>query len=174
MFATDAYWGWQLDQSSGGTVPVSRSSAVDRYTEINDALINSYFTPEQAGEPVYLDIDDEVLAAAALAGTARDDFERELAASVRSLLALYQPGVGMFEWFDRATLRWRVQFGRALKSSDEIPEPPIVALLAIFTMAAEHMGDSAVSDMHDSAYYPRLCKILNVPADDDALRVRVS
>ena len=148
---------------------VSRSSVVDRYAEINNALINSYFTPEQAGEPVYLDMDDAVLdTAAQLTGTARVDFEAELAASVRSLLSLYQPGVSMFEWFDRAALRWRAEFSKALRSSSEIPEPPIVALLAIFTMAAEHMGDSAVSEMHDSAYYPRLCKILNVPTDDEA------
>jgi hypothetical protein len=155
------------NQTSGGEMSGSRISAVDRYTEINNALINSYFTPEQAGEPVYLDMDDAVLdTVARLTGTARVDFEAELAASVRSLLALYHPGVSMFDWFDRTVMHWRAQFSRALRTSSQIPEPPIVALLAIFTMAAEHMGDSAVSDMHDSAYYPRLCRILNIPADD--------
>jgi hypothetical protein len=134
------------------------------YESFDSALAENFFTNEQAGLPVYLDMDDESFrAAAASLQLAPEAFTEGMIESVRSLLYLGDTGYRVFHPFDFRLGRWRIKLRAAQRAGADLPPPPIVALLATFTAAAETMGDSKSTHIHDSAYYPRLLNLLKVP-----------
>ncbi|UOQ88048.1 hypothetical protein MUN74_12170 [Agromyces endophyticus] len=138
------------------------------YEEYNSALVEAYFSPTRAGQPVYLDLDDAVLADAAQSlSLDRDEFTLGLQFAVRARLPIRHPGVNMLDEFNRDLDRWTPRFRRAITAGKRPPHPPIVALLVVFTMAAEHMGDSAQSDIHTNAYYAHLNRLLGLPESDE-------
>ena len=62
-------------------------TALRRYEVWNAALASTLFTPENAGRPVYLDMDDDVLFRVSNAtGVEQADAAVQLAATVRSTL----------------------------------------------------------------------------------------
>ena len=146
---------------------LSGIGSLARYTELNNAFASAYFSSDRAGEPVYLDLDDDALTKVARvvevgAGKAVD----EMTAAVRSMLAIRQPGTAMFDAFSERLSRWARRVNRGAQLDDgSLPPPPIIVLLAVFTLAAEQMG-LADEAMGDNAYYPRLYKLLNIPESD--------
>lgn len=144
---------------------------IARYKAVDDALCESYFDETRAGQPVYLDMDDAVLAdAGKRLGLAPAEMERELCDAVKALLPLYDVGTGMFNRFNGMLKSWYHEFDEAISDQELPPHPPVVGLMAVFTLAAEQMGD-ARDAIHVNAYYPRLLKLLDVP-ESDALRFR--
>jgi len=108
-------------------------------------------------------MDDEILSAAAQAlGLDASTFSAELTTSVASLLRIQRTDGGMLGWYNDQLRRWRRAFRRSVSDGAEIPGPPVVGVLAVFTMAAEEMG-SGDTEIHDRAYYPRLYRLLDVP-----------
>lgn len=143
------------------------STLTHDYLRLDTALRDAYFTVDRAGEPVYLDMDDDVLSrAASTAGSELEEFEDDVVAVVRDNLALDVRGVPMLERFDKALRVWRGEFVDSTRKNEPLPPPPIVAVLAVLTLAAEKMGDSQDSRVHDGAYYTRLCRILSIDASD--------
>ena len=140
-------------------------TVLDKYQKINRALADAYFTVERAGVPVYLDLDDEAFAlAAASIELSREDLETELVSSSRSLLHIRRTGNGVLANYDRLLARWARDRARAEAAKEiYLTPPPVVALLAVFTIAAERMGDG---DMSENAYYPQLFRLLDVPEDE--------
>lgn len=139
---------------------MTRQMAWDRYEVWNLAFSHVVFTAEKAGRPVYLDMDEDVLqAVASEAGVDPSQAVDELVAAVRGTLSLTSCGGPVFAEHTRRLSAWR----RELKTSrgDEEPKPPpVVALLAVLTLAAEAMCHD--SEYAANAYYPRLRRLLQV------------
>src|ERR1039457_1929816 len=147
---------------------VKNSPAWDRYEVWNCALSDVVFNATNAGHSVYLDMDDDVLGrVAAEAGVEPSEATSQLVAAVRDTLNLSSASGPVFAQHIRRLNVWR----RSLK--DTAPEahqpPPVLALLAVLTLAAEDMGRDA--DFGANAYYPRLFQLLSI--DDPGQRRRL-
>ena len=97
----------------GGAVPfprgglrMMRQMAWDRYEIWNQAFSHVVFTPDKAGRPVYLDMDEDVLRIVAReAGVDPSQAVDELAAAVRGTLNLDSSDGPVFaQYTDRLTL----------------------------------------------------------------------
>lgn len=144
------------------------------YKKFDDALAQHFFTVEQAGVPVYLDMDDDALEAAATSlGLTPVDFTTAMIVATRACLNIGGRGSAIFAKFDQQLTSWRMEYRQALKKGHLLPPPPVTALLATFTVAAESMGDSKTTNINDTAYYARLFKLLDVP-DSEANRFKSS
>lgn len=149
--------------------PIRPPEALRRYREIDTALAESYFNESRAGRPVYLDMDDSVLGAVAgRLGIAAEHLEDEICSAVRRLLVLDESRAGVLSRFNAVLEAWHARFESDAQEGEVPPHPPIVALLAAFTLAAERMGDADSADLHVNAYYPRLVRILDLPTADHA------
>ncbi|MGN6128577.1 MAG: hypothetical protein ACTHON_18615, partial [Humibacter sp.] len=146
---------------------LSGTDSLARCTELNSAFANAYFTTARAGDPVYLDLDDEALnVVAETVDIGIDEVVDEMKAAVRAMLAIRQPGTAMFHAFSERLSRWARRVNKGAQLDDgSLPPPPIIVLLAVFTLAAEQMG-VADEAMGDNAYYPRLYKLLDIPESD--------
>jgi hypothetical protein len=139
----------------------------DEYLRIDTALSQSFFTSQRAGMPVYLDMDDESFDNAAISvNLSREELRTQLVASVRSSLSLDSSRKKVFEIFDAKLRMWKGAYRSASREGDPLPIPPVTALLAVFTLAAERMGDREFANVHDNAYYPHLTRLLEVPEND--------
>ena len=151
------------------------------YLRWNDALASLWFSEEQADLPVYLDVDPDVLRAAAAEVGTGDDPASALAAAVSATLWLGQtPGFWTNQGpplyrHQQELLWWRRRLraaSRDKKGADTAPgrrllvdePPPVTALLGAFTVAASQMGVDANYAAH--AYFPRLFSYLGVKAAD--------
>jgi hypothetical protein len=144
----------------GPPSPASPSSAWDAYGRWNEAIAHEVFAPSAAGRPVYLDIEDQVLAAIGRRVGVTEDSAQALATAVQATLQL-GPGAGTVFQRHIAHLRvWR---------HDPRQTPPTLALLAVLSLAAEAMrhGDG----MSANNYYGRLCEILAVTDEDVARKL---
>jgi hypothetical protein len=136
------------------------SSAWAVHEEWNQALCEVIFTQDNAGSPVYLDMDEDVQAKvfAQLGVEGLDGIDR-LAAAVRNTLRM-DTGEALFSAHVARLQAWRRKI-RSLEGNFEVVDrPPVIALLAVFTLAAEAM--TADSEHRANAYYPRLCRLLGV------------
>lgn len=139
----------------------------DDYLRIDAALTRSFFTPQQAGIPVYLDMDDDAFDSAARStDLSRGELRTELVAAVRSSLILSSSGKKVFGVFDWKLKGWKRMFRAASLKGAPLPPPPVTALLALFTLAAERMGAREFAEVHDNAYYPHLIRLLEIPEGD--------
>ncbi|MGE3254468.1 hypothetical protein [Pseudonocardia sp.] len=123
------------------------------------------FSDRQAGQPVYLDMDDAVLSAvAARAGaSAASTPTQQLVEAVRGTLILKSGPSDVFRGHLLRLERWRRAAATGGSAHIDIPPPPTVGLLALFTVAAEAMGSDTSYAVH--AYYPRLSSLLEVETD---------
>jgi AAA domain/UvrD-like helicase C-terminal domain len=138
---------------------LTRKPARDQYLRWNQALADVVFTKESAGRPVYLDMDDDVVRLAAdRVGAEAPLAVSQLTCAVRGTLRLDGPG-GIFDSHLLDLRMWREGLKRE-GPGQQIPPPPVIALLAVFTLAAEFMG--ADSTFAANAYYPRLCELLHI------------
>jgi hypothetical protein len=137
------------------------------YDEWNSALAAVVYTPESAHQPVYLDVEDELLARIGkrLGITAEPSaLADQLCTAVRQTLVLGDTS----DWgsvFSRHRERLDVWHGRMLRRGASVDDPPpVLALLAVFARAAELMEHD--EEFRATAYYPRLAQILSIPAAD--------
>ena len=132
-----------------------------------DAIVNVLFAEENAGRPVYLDFEDEVLRQTALeAGVSRDAIA-DLAAAVRTSLDLsagYTNPLG--RQVDNLE-RWRRK-ARGRSRGELLEPPPCLPFLAILSIAAEQMGEN--SDYAANAFYPRVFGLLGISPGDTQRR----
>ena len=133
------------------------------YDQWNSALDNRLFTRDQQGLPVYVDCDDELLSACSSdLGLSGDGLE-SLVAAVRSTLGL-ENGPALAQ-HDQRFILWRRLLTRSVPtarraSTEDVPPPPVLALLTVLVIAARQMGADA--DMAANAYYPRLNALLGI------------
>ena len=136
-----------------------RQPARDQYLRWNQALADVVFTKESAGRPVYLDMDGDVVRLVAdRVGAEASQAVSQLTCAVRGTLRLDSPG-GIFDPHLLDLRMWRERLKREGRGQ-QIPPPPVIALLAVFTLAAEFMGSD--STFAANAYYPRLCELLHI------------
>jgi hypothetical protein len=145
--------------------------AGQRYEAWNRAFSSVLFTPANAGRPVYLDMDDDVLSeVAVVAGWGEVEAARELALAVCDTLDLDARGVPVFGQHLRNLRLWRkVTLRKALGDGQVPPAPPVLALLGVLTLAAEEMQHDR--EFAGNAYYPRLFRIMQV--DDGRQQARL-
>ena len=130
------------------------------YERWNAAIAEVVFSPENAGVPVYLDLEDDVLAAvAAAAGERSGDAEDKLVSAVAATVDT-RGAIGSVFWSHRRSLeRW--SRGRAVDA------PPHLAMLAVLSLAAERMSSSDGRAAND--YYGRLAPMLGMQRRKDEL-----
>lgn len=141
------------------------------YSRWNTALAQAYFVEDNAGKLVYLDKDDEAFVAAATSlGTAVDEAPAALAAAVRERLHWKRSGTPIFTWFDYETEQW---LARRNRSDGKPTEPPHIALLTVFSIAAETMGNMSGGRQsgNEAGFYAQLENLLSIPAEE-SLRLR--
>lgn len=132
----------------------------DEYLRWNSAICATVFPDDMAGQPAYLDMDEAVLAKISTRlQVESDDAQGELVAAVRATLDLEGGPSDVFQAHLVRLARWRREVDRRVGGSAVEP-PPTVALLAVFTLAAEAMGSDRTVAVH--AYYPRLAAVLGV------------
>lgn len=123
----------------------------ERYERWNDAVASVVYTTANAGRPVYLDLEDDVL------GAVRDAAEPDaidpaetLVAAVRGTLRLNEGAGPIFGWHLYRLDRWR--------QGPMLDPPPTLALLAVLSLAAENMRDGDGQAANN--FYGRLAQLL--------------
>ncbi|MEU1837470.1 hypothetical protein [Micromonospora chersina] len=148
---------------------MSRWEAYDAW---NQAIAEVFFSEELGGQPVYIDLDnDTVPLLAEKTGTPSDEVEEALAAAVREVLRLGGSRRGTFgEVFTHLTT-WLGTWRRTAHTSrPDLNPPPVLALLAVFSMAAERMGRDA--DMGPNNYFGRLAQLLGIRDEHEKQRLK--
>lgn len=149
---------------------VKDSAAWDRYEVWNRALSHVVFNVANAGHPVYLDMDDDILGrAAAEAGVEPSQANGQLVSAVRDTLNLGSGHGPVFAQHIGRLSAWRQSVKNVTSEVCELQPPPVLALLGVLTLAAEGMGRDA--DFGANAYYPRLFQLLSI--DDPGQRRRL-
>lgn len=136
------------------------------YEEWNLAIAEVLFPELPHPEPVYLDIEEEELVALGEAvGLPPSSVEEALCRDVAATLDLRRPAEA-FSRHERALARWSRGDGK------ETDPPPVLALLAVFSLAAERMA--AADGLVSHNFYGRLRECLGIAPDvkeiEDAYR----
>lgn len=135
------------------------------YEEWNAALAHRFFDEDRAGELVYLDKDDEAFESVCSdLGVDIGGADDSLANAVRAKLHWKDSGHAAFAEFDRVTIQWMATRRKAMANSVPVP-PPHIALLTLFSLAAERIGGANTkTGAVESSYYSNLEELLSVPA----------
>jgi Arc/MetJ family transcription regulator len=134
----------------------------DEYLRWNYAVAELWFSTEQAHQPTYIDVDEDLLNAAGSALGLHDD---PVVALAQAVAPTVRPAGGApFAEHSKRLQAWRrhLRQVRASRSLDLEP-PPVTALLGAFTVAAYQMGPEG--GVAPNAYFPRLFDYLGVPAE---------
>ncbi|MFM1784076.1 MAG: hypothetical protein RLZZ579_353 [Actinomycetota bacterium] len=127
------------------------------YRAWNTAIFETIFNSENAGQPVYLDLDDE-----ALEGLLRHRSlpqpatKSDLIHAVKDTLDFSKGQVGIFKSINQGLREWSAEFAN---EGELAGAPPLLPFLAITVLAAEKMGSG---DHAGNAYYKHLFEILGV------------
>ena len=134
------------------------------YDRWGSAIAEEFFSGRHGSRPVYLDLEEEMLGrvAASLELPSSGDPAAELIAAVRATLSLDRDGPLFAEHAARLAA-WR--------KSDRSTPPPVIALLAYFSLVAEHMR--AEGDLAASNYYGRFVSMLGGDPLDEDVKHRV-
>lgn len=149
-------------------------AAWERYEAWNQAFSRVHFGPHNEGQPVYLDMDDDIVQqVAAEAGVDPANAAGDLVAAVRETLYMDAADGAVFERQVMKLRQWRRAMRVARSRGQEPEPPPVIALLAVLTLAAEGMQYD--DEFASGAYYPRLFELLGVakhqrPRVEDAYR----
>lgn len=133
----------------------------ETYAAYNNAVAEVFFTSDAAGLPVYLDLDEDAVAAVGQRlGIAPHEVSAGLASAVTKVLDLRSQS-DTFAVPLRQTWLWLRMWQQTRRDDrTNISAPPILALLAVFSMAAERMGSD--STMSPNNYFGRLSQLLRV------------
>ncbi|MGH7717301.1 MAG: hypothetical protein ACREON_00445 [Gemmatimonadaceae bacterium] len=145
-----------IDASSASS---ATQIAREAYEAWNAGIEREIFSGQWAGQPVYLDLEEEVLAriARTVDGGSNDPAE-SLSAAVRPTLHPLADGVGLFAEHLRRELEWRSDGGTAT--------PPFLAVLGFLSLVAEGMRTD--EKFRVSNYYDRLAIALGVETEKSA------
>ena len=136
------------------------SSVWERYLRWNQAIADVVFGRDNAGKPVYLDLEDDVLDdIARLAEPDTADAVTALVEAVRNTLTLRHGAADVFTGQLRQLNAWR--------KGDMWEPPPVLGLLALLSLSAETMHEGGGMRPHN--FYGRLAEHLDL--DDRSLRV---
>ncbi|WP_433537207.1 hypothetical protein ACQPZK_05260 [Micromonospora sp. CA-249363] len=143
----------------------------EAYDMWNEAIAEVFFCEELGGQPVYIDLDnDTVPLLSQKTGTPVDEVENALAAAVRQVLRLGAGRQGAFDEVFTNLKTWLGTWRRTVRTSRlDLSPPPVLAVLAVFSMAAERMGGDAT--MAPSNYFGRLAQVLAVPDGEQRERL---
>ena len=132
-------------------------SAWGEYEKWNDAIAREIFNENTAGQPVYLDLEEDVLARVAtrVGLNSGSDPANAFVASVRATLRAPTRSATIFNAHTVAAGLWKLR--------GESTPPPCIGLLAVLSLVAEEMRRSA--EFAGSNYYGRLAKTLDVPRE---------
>lgn len=132
-------------------------SAWGEYEKWNDAIAREIFNENAAGQPVYLDLEEDVLARAAtqVGLDPGSDPANSLIESVRATLCRPTRSEAVFGAHTAAARLWKLK-------GDSTP-PPCIGLLAVLSLVAEEMRRS--EEFAGSNYYGRLAKVLDAPSE---------
>ena len=128
---------------------------LQRYDKWNTAIAEEFFSGTSSGSPVYLDLEHKVAERICeTIGCDLEDVAGQLAQAVRGTLDFTGTG---------NPFRVHLSRLRAWRESESVEAPPVVSLLAFFSLVAEVM----VADREFAAnnYYGRLARMLGVDAD---------
>jgi hypothetical protein len=132
------------------------------YLSWNSAVADLWFSTDQANQPAYIDVDKDLLQAAACARGMRDDPVDTLARVVTP--TIFPAHGAPFSEHSKRLQVWRRQLRRVRESrSLDLEPPPVTALLGAFTVAAYQMGPEG--GVAPNAYFPRLFDYLGVPVE---------
>ncbi|MDC0359168.1 hypothetical protein OAM92_00390 [Acidimicrobiales bacterium] len=130
----------------------------DRYKRWNIAIADVVYPVSEAGIPVYLDLEDDVLAAiAAIAEPNVSEPGEALVEAVKATLTFGRgPGKVLRQHLINLDSWW--------SDADTAEPPPTLALVAVFSLAAENMHDGEGKAANN--YYDRLRQLLKISRDD--------
>ena len=139
------------------------------YLRWNDAVAHAFFGPRAAGTLVHLDLDEATLASiGAEFGLDGPATLRAIADSVTPLLVTDGSRRSVLDAFNRLTEVWYRASRRRLSDLTELGPPPIVAVLALFSLAGRHMSALAtrIGNKSVSAFYLPLAVLLQAGQDN--------
>ncbi len=129
------------------------SAEWESYLRWNVAIAEVVYSRDRAGQPVYLDLEDDVLAPIRdIAAPDADDPTTALVAAVKATLDLSGGASKVFTAHLYALKLWH--------RGSMLDPPPTLALLAIFILAAEVMREGEGMKPHN--FYGRLAELLNL------------
>lgn len=138
------------------------AAAVDweRYEAWNQGIAEVVYPPSAAGRPAYLDLEEDVLAAIKnIVEPEVPDARTALVAVVIATLNFqYGPSRLLHQHLSRLD-SWYREFDHWNDVSDVTP-PPVLALLSVFSLAAEEMHEG--EGMAANNYYGRLREVLGL------------
>jgi hypothetical protein len=137
------------------------SSGQRRYMQWNQALCAHFFSGAFASQPVYLTVDDDVLAEVSrtlppVEADPRDDLLEAVASTLR-----FQSAENPFAYHLARAGEWA--------RSSALESPPFVCLLAVYSLVASEMTRD--EHYHPNNYYDRLCDMLGV--EDEHCRASI-
>lgn len=126
------------------------------YQRWNEAIAEVVFSSDMEGLPVFLDLEEDVLARIGELADGDADPEARLIEVVRSTLSLRGQRTTVFREHQRRLNEWR--------RTDLWEAPPTLALLAFLSLAAEqmHAGDG----MAANNYYGRVAQLLQLGEEE--------
>ena len=130
------------------------------YKAWNDALADVIYSPAAAGSPAYLDLEAEVLNNAALIVGEPGDPRTRLLNAVQATLNPADHRAGAFGGHLAQLRRW--------SPGDGTP-PPVIALLAVMSLAAEDMREDG--GIAANNYYDRLMPLFGITSARDKDRI---
>lgn len=136
----------------------------DRYNSWNEAIAECVFPASIAGEPAYLDLEEEVLAA--IAGSIEGDEsdpQQSLVSAVVGTMSFGGTRTSVFTAHLERLVRWQL--------ADSSTPPPTLALLALLSLVAENMHSGNGIASHN--FYDRLQLVCGL-TDDQRDRVQKS
>lgn len=125
----------------------------DGYLALNEALAEEILRSDQAGRPVYIAAEDDVLRRVVTSLNVQGGSLVYTARTVMATLYLDERGISPFHWY-RKRLKMR---------SQTLDTPPTIGRLALSAIAADQM--IASDGMSADNYYGRLAGLLDVPRD---------
>jgi hypothetical protein len=162
----DSVWGCLARSNSFGANRAIEEAVSDggrtedrwsRYQRWNDALADVLYGHDSESLPVFLDLEEDVLARVAMeAGEANGNPRQALIEAVRPTLNPPTHTAGLFGRYQAPLIRWRNESG---------DPPPTLGILAVLALAAEDMHDGDGFSSHD--YYNRLMPLLGVSNERD-------
>lgn len=136
------------------TIGPSTDPSWQRYETLNFAITQEVFAEDQAGQPVYLDLEPDVLARIAkrLEPGPATDPDEQLVDIVKATLQSPERTAGMFSAHTAEAFRWELEGSSS--------PPPCIAVLAVLSLVAERM--KRTDEFAASNYYGRLLQTLAI------------
>lgn len=122
----------------------------DRYDRWNAAVADVVYSTDGAGRPAYLDLEDEVVRTIRdVADPEAADPAKALVEATRSTLELTRGAAAMLTGHEHRLQQW--------ERGDMMTAPPVLALLAVMSLAAENMHQGDGQAAHN--FYGRLAEL---------------